>query len=270
MVIMVGNPSPDRKLTVFLLDAAGHIAAVLKVGLTPGGRLSAVHEADVLRELERFRWAPDFMAAFPDLGAASQKYVHGTQPDSEFRQEYLHLLCNMPLSGSSLNLIAVAHAADSRLRPFADELQRIAPDLIHRCLSCLDVDKDIPTMLVHGDFVPWNIRKTSDCGYVLLDWEWADFAGLPMRDLLHFHFSVNRFLGKMSGGYAAIRESSVCNEYLTRMDLDKGLLPQFAIMYLLEQLASQSEHRDTEGGSYTLNQLKAVIGSYRGQLPHAS
>jgi len=264
MVIMVGNPSPDRKLTVFLLDAAGQIAAVLKVGLTHGGRLSAVHEAEVLRKLELFCWAPDLLTILPDLGAAAQQYVHGSQPDSNFRQEYLNLLCNMPLGGTPLNLAAAAHAIDGRLHPFADELQEAAPDLLHRCLSCLALDKDIPTILVHGDFVPWNIRKTSDCGYVLVDWEWADFTGLPMHDLLHFHFSVNRFLGKMSGGYPAIRELSVCNEYLTQMDLDKGLLPQFAILYLLDQLASQSEHRDAEGGSYTLNQLKAVIGSCRG------
>jgi hypothetical protein len=261
MVIMVGNPSPDRKLTVFLLNAAGHIAAVLKVGLTPGGRLSAVHEAEVLRELERFRWAPDFLAVFPDLGAAAQKYVHGTQPDRGFRPEYLDLLCSLPLSGSCLNLTDAAGAMERRLRPFADELHGIAPDLLHRCISWLNVDKDIPTMLVHGDFVPWNIRKTSEFGYVLVDWEWADFAGLPLHDLLHFYFSVNRYLGQMSGGYTAIRELSVCKEYLTRMDLDTALLPQFAIMYLLEQLASHSEHRDPAGRSYILNQLKAVIGS---------
>ena len=261
MVIMVGNPSPDRKLTVFLVDEAHHIVAVLKVGLTPGGRLSVAHEAEVLRGLERYSWAPDFLAVFPDLGAAAQEYVPGTQPDSEFHQEYLNLLCNMPLSGTSLNLIDAAHAIDGRLRPFADELQGIAPDLLHRCLSCLDLDRDIPAMLVHGDFVPWNIRKTSEIVYVLVDWEWADFSGLPMHDLLHFYFSVNRNLGKMSGGYAAIRESSVCKEYLRQMDLDTALLPQFAIMYLLEQLASHSEHRDPAGRSYTLNQLKAVIGS---------
>jgi hypothetical protein len=88
----------------------------------------------------------------------------------------------MPLSGTSLNLIDAAHAIDGRLRPFADELQGIAPDLLHRCLSCLDLDRDIPAMLVHGDFVPWNIRKTSEIVYVLVDWEWADFSGLPMQD----------------------------------------------------------------------------------------
>jgi hypothetical protein len=258
---MVGNPSPDRKLTVFLLDAAHHIAAVLKVGLTPGGRLSVIHEAEVLRELERYCWAPDLLAVLPGLGAAAQKYVHGALPERGFRPEYLDLLCNLRLSGASLNLTDAAGAMESRLRPFADEMHRIAPGLLNRCLSCLDLDVGIPTMLVHGDFVPWNIRKISDSGYVLIDWEWADFAGLPMHDLLHFHFSESRLLDRGRGGYAAMQEKPVFKEYLKRMVLDTELLPRLAIAYLLERLESHFKNRDSASIFYTLNQLGAVIDS---------
>jgi hypothetical protein len=261
MVIMVGNPSPDRKLTVFLLDAAHHIAAVLKVGLTPGGRLSVVHEAEVLRELERYCWAPDFLSVLPDLGAAAQKYVHGTLPDRGFRPEYLDLLYHLPLSGACLNLTDAAGALESSLRPFADELHGIAPDLLNRSLSCLDLDTDIPTMLVHGDFAPWNIRKTSDFGNVLVDWEWADFAGLPMHDLLHFHFSVSRLLDGKGGGYAAIRKTPVCTEYLTRMDLDTELLHRLAIAYLLDRLKADCHHRGREDTVFILRQLATIVDS---------
>ncbi|MGA3134376.1 MAG: phosphotransferase [Terracidiphilus sp.] len=261
MVVMVGNPSPDRKLTVFLLDAAHHIAAVLKVGLTPGGRLSVIHEAEVLRELERYCWAPDLLAVLPDLGAAAQEYVRGVLPERGFRPEYLDLLCRLPQSGASLNLTDLAGAMERRLRPFADELDRAAPGLLGRCLSCLDLDKDMPTILAHGDFAPWNIRKTSDSGYVLIDWEWADFAGLPMHDLLHFHFSESRLLDRGRGGYAAIQKKPVFKEYLTRMGLDTEPLPRLAIAYLLERLESYFKYRDSAAISYTLNQLGAVIDS---------
>ncbi len=261
MVVMVGNPSSDRKLTVFLLDAGHHIAAVLKVGLTPGGRLSVIHEAEVLRELERYCWAPDFLAVLPDLGAAAQKYVRGALPERGFRSEYLDLLCNLPLSGASSNLTDLAGALERRLRPFADELDRAAPGLLGRCLSYLDLDKDMPSILVHGDFAPWNIRKTSDSGYVLVDWEWADFAGLPMHDLLLFHFTESRLLDRGRGGYAAIQEKPVFKEYLTRMGLDTELLPRLAIAYLLERLESHCKYRDSAAISHTLNQLGAVIDS---------
>jgi len=54
----------------------------------------------------------------------------------------------------------------------------------------------VPTMLVHGDFTPWNMRHNLKVGYVLVDWEWADFAGLPAYDLLHFQFSDDRLFSQ--------------------------------------------------------------------------
>jgi hypothetical protein len=261
MVIMVGNPHRDRKLTVFLLDAAYQIAAVLKVGLTPGGRLSVIREAEALRRLEPYHWAPDFLAALPDQGAAAQRFVPGNLPGNEFCPEYLDWLCKLPLSGASLNLSDVASAMEAKLRPFADELQKSAPDLVNRCLSCLDLDADMPTMLVHGDFAPWNIRQRPDGSYVYLDWEWASFTGLPAQDLLHYHFSKSRLLDNEDNGYAVIRNTPAFAEYLARMDIDTKFFSRLAIAYLLERLETCASYPDPAGTSYTLNQLRAVLGS---------
>jgi hypothetical protein len=261
MVVLVGNPSPDRKLIVFLLDDAHRIAAVLKIGVTAGGRLSVLREAEVLRKLERYCWAPNILSVLPDLGAAAQEYVDGTLPDLELRPAYLDLLCRLPPSGGSLKLTDATDAMESRLRPWADEVHRIVPDLLTRCLSCLDLDTAVPTMLVHGDFVPWNIRKTPNSGYVLVDWEWADFAGLPAHDLLHFQFSKDRLFEGKGGDYAAIRKRSVCTEYMKRMDLDPELFPRLAILYLLDRLEAHFKYVDSVAGPYLLRQLESVIDS---------
>ena len=261
MVILVGNPSPDRKLIVFLLDDAHRIAAVLKVGLTTSGGISVIREADVLRKLERYCWAPDILSVHPELGAAAQRYVHGTMPERGFRPDYMDLLCHLPQDGGSYNLTNAAAEMAIRLSPFADELHKIAPDLLNRCLSCLDVDVAVPTMLVHGDFVPWNLRNTSQFGYVLVDWEWANFAGLPVHDLLHFQFSEDRLFGRKGGGYAAIRKRSICTNYLNRMDLDTELFPRFAIKYLLDHLELECKYQGAGSASYILHQMAAVVES---------
>jgi len=266
MVVLVGNPSPDRKLIVFLLDDAHRIAAVLKIGLTPGGKLSVIREADVLGKLERYPWAPGVLSVHPDLGAAAQGYVDGAMPDRRFLAEYLELLCGLPQSSDCLPLSAAAHAMAARLSPFAGELPGTGPDLVHRCLACLDRENAIPTMLVHGDFAPWNIRRTAEYGPVLVDWEWADFAGLPMHDLLHYQFSQDRLFGGKGGGYAAIRSSPLCAEYCKRMDLDAKLLPQLAVSYLLGQLESACRSGQPEATAYPLRQLAAVLDS----LPSAT
>jgi hypothetical protein len=92
-------------------------------------------------------------------------------------------------------------------------------------------------------------------GYVLIDWEWADFTGLPAYDLLHFQFNDDRLFGEKAGGYAAIRSGNLCAEYFHRMDLDIKLLPRLAIAYLLDQLESHCKHRGYQHTAYTLRQL---------------
>ncbi len=261
MVILIGNPSPDRKLIVFLLDDQHRIAAVLKVGLTTGAGVSILREAEALGKLEPYCWAPEILSVHPDLGAAAQEYVDGTLPHRGFRPDYLDLLCRLPRSGGSLKLSGVASAMANRGGQGAGDGPVIAPDLLQRCLSRLDLDIAIPTMLVHGDFAPWNIRKTPKSGYVLVDWEWSDFAGLPAYDLLHFLFGEDLLFGGGTGGYAAIRGKSICKEYLKRMDLDTELLPRLAILYLLDRPQRQSKSADTASGAYLLRQLEAVTGS---------
>lgn len=260
MVILVGSPSPYGKLIVFLLDETHNVAAVLKVGINSGGRASILREAEVLRQLEQYCWAPNILSVHPDIGAASQEYVHGTMAERAFRPAYLDLLCYLPQSGGSVNLGDFAHAMSTRLGPFADAMCKIAPDLLNRCLSCIDVNTSVPTMLVHGDFAPWNIRSTLRAGYVLVDWEWANFAGLPMHDLLHFEFGEDLIFGGRGGGYAAIRKKFLCTEYLTRMDLDPELLPQLVITYLLDQLDFDCKHQAPGAtAAYLSRQLALVI-----------
>lgn len=261
IVVLIGTPSAERKLIAFLLDDKHRIAAVLKVGLTAQGGLRVLHEAEVLSKLEQYSWAPKVLSVHPDLRGAAQEYMYGAMPDRRFRPEYMEMLCHLPRNGSSKSLVAVADEMADSLRPFRAQFDQMAPDLLSRALSCLDLNVTIPTILVHGDFVPWNILDSPKAGYVLVDWERADFAGLPAYDLLHFQLSINHFFGKQAEGYLAIRVSSDCAEYFRRIDLDVKLLPRLAIAYLLDQLRIYNKHLSLEHTAYLLRQLAVIADS---------
>jgi hypothetical protein len=264
LAILVGNPSPDRKLIVFLLDDEHRIAAVLKVGLTAGGGVSVLHEAETLKRLDQHQWAPRLLSVHTELRAAAQAYVDGAMPDRGFRPEYLDLLCQMPRTGGCKKLSEVAGELANRLSPYNAGLDQIAPGLLSRSLDRLDLDVDLPTLLVHGDFVPWNIRRNAEAGSVLVDWEWANFAGLPAYDVLHFQFTDGRLFGGRNGGYAAIRTKPVCAEYFRRMDVDPGLLPQLATVYLLDSLKIECDHcwpRQSPYAAYLMCQLNMTVDS---------
>ena len=44
----------------------------------------------------------------------------------------------------------------------------------------------VTPVLVHGDFVPWNIRQTPDGGWTVLDWERGEPTGTPGWDWFHY------------------------------------------------------------------------------------
>ena len=44
----------------------------------------------------------------------------------------------------------------------------------------------LPACWEHGDFAPWNIKRSRDGGCALLDWEDARRKGLPLQDAYHF------------------------------------------------------------------------------------
>jgi hypothetical protein len=57
---------------------------------------------------------------------------------------------------------------------------------------------EVPTVgLVHGDFAPWNLLRTSD-GWLLLDWECAQAEGLPFYDVFHYLIQSHALLGQPS------------------------------------------------------------------------
>jgi hypothetical protein len=261
IVILVGNLSPDRKLIVFLLDGAHRIAAVLKVGLTVGGGLSILREAEVLGKLQNYRWVAKILSVESDRRAAAQEFIEGKMPNRGFRSAYMDLLCNFPTSGAFKSLAAVAADLANRLSPFKNKLDNLAPGLLDRCHTCLDRNIDVPTMLVHGDFSPWNLRDNPETGLVLVDWEWATFDGLPAQDLLHFQFSDDRLFGEKAGGYKAIRKSPICAEYFRRMNLDIELLPYLAIAYMLDQLDAHCNNRGPQYIPYALRQLAIIVAS---------
>lgn len=62
-----------------------------------------------------------------------------------------------------------------------DELQLATESAISNIGSI-----EIPTVLAHRDFAPWNIRW-SDSGIFVFDWEYAASGANPLYDFFHFH-----------------------------------------------------------------------------------
>ncbi len=193
--ISLGADNRVGKVTIQAIDAAGRTLSFLKAGLTPAAEQRVRHETDVLRRL----------AAFPELSET----VPAVLADGYWQGRYT--LCQAPVGDrGGPEKFTYAHAdflerlqraAPSRRSPgeIADEVEarwdriaRLAPATWRIVVSAaLDRARRlmgsglVPCGPAHGDFAPWNTRRSAG-RLVVFDWELAQWEAPSGWDRLHF------------------------------------------------------------------------------------
>ncbi|MDP9220266.1 MAG: hypothetical protein M3P23_06970, partial [Actinomycetota bacterium] len=90
--------------------------------------------------------------------------------------------------------------------------------------------------IVHGDLAPWNVVRL-DSHPVVLDWESARFARLPMFDLAHFVITGAALLGRTSAREAVEHlcgEDSPGQRHLEAVGEQRDRAAEFVLRYLDE------------------------------------
>ena len=186
-VIYVGTPGLRQKAVVHLIDKASHTChAVVKVPLCPGAKDAIVREAGVLLALaeEQYPFAPRLLHLDTARGIAAQQFLPGKSGSRRLRPEYFALLHSLLLPDHQTTLaeqVAFWHEEPLSLFTSKSDLQ-----LMGSALTELADVQSLPACWVHGDFVPWNIRRRTNGPAALIDWEEAESCGLPLQDAFHF------------------------------------------------------------------------------------
>jgi len=185
-VIYLGSPGPQRKAVVHLVErGSGKCQAVVKVPLAEEAKAAILHEADVLELLEKQRYghAPRLLHVDPERGVTTQTFVEGHPGRRRLAPEHWRLLRSLLLPGETTSLSAwSAHWGHEAGSPAW-------------AVEQLREDSPLPACWEHGDFAPWNIRRTTGGECALLDWENARRGGLPLMDAFHFLHMQNLLFG---------------------------------------------------------------------------
>jgi len=198
LFLRAGTDGPLKKISALAVDNDARHAVFAKVAQGGDASIMVDREARTLKELARI----------PELrGFVPQALAHGTLRNS---RSYV-LTTVAPSLGSGLHLdarhqrfLAVLWRATVQWGPLLDTLQAqrlwqqrqvcdpYLPDdvkaLVDRCLA-LQADSlsgvEGPSVLIHRDFAPWNLKADAQ-GIYVFDWEYAEPGGSPLHDLLHF------------------------------------------------------------------------------------
>jgi hypothetical protein len=184
------EPAKNRKTSVAVLDEKGHRRAFLKVAGSPLSRRLLQHEAMVLKEIEnaegdarrtpRLLFAGEVEGRFVTIQTPlAGKPVLGSLTDTH--RDFLRSL-HLPVRKVASETSVVSSLAS---RILALEPER--PELLAMLEQIMPVleGMTVPSTIVHGDFVPWNLRRR-DGEISAFDWEYAQIDGLPLMDETHF------------------------------------------------------------------------------------
>jgi len=184
------EPAKNRKTSVAVLDGQGSLLAFLKVAGSPLSRRLLQHEAKVLHAIgndtTKSRRAPRLLFAGEIEGRYTtvQTPLHGKPILATLtgaHQEFLQSLHTVHRKLASETAVVVG--LPGKLASLAEPRPELTT-MLDQALPALE-RLTVPSTIMHGDFVPWNLRRQGS-EISAFDWEYAELDALPLMDETHF------------------------------------------------------------------------------------
>jgi hypothetical protein len=209
------------------------------------------HEADAIAAMNNDASKPRRVPGLLFAGDVAGRYVtvqtplHGRPILGELTPAHLRFLDSLHTDeeklASETEVVASLEARLAELVPARPELCAALDD----AMPVLERVK-VPSTIVHGDFVPWNLRTDGE-EISAFDWEYAALDGLPLMDRTHFMIQSRYELD----GWTPAQCFSELNEFAGTKPLGYSVeqVRAFQTIYLVDHLArllgekySEEEH----------------------------
>jgi hypothetical protein len=221
---LTGTPGPHRKLSVQLMDDAGHIQAYAKVSLVPAVQALLQREAEVLRLLAvmglRTAWLPCVLRSEVRGGTAilATNAVRTCTARCLSDLDALHLDFLEELAACTAS--AWARSGAWLLAEWCARIERLRAHLappwrerLDRAVAILSAEPALVSSsgLAHGDFTPVNSFR-QDNRLCVFDWEYAGAAYPGDHDLICLLDAVARLDGVRPDEAAELLERRLVRE----------------------------------------------------------
>ena len=144
----------------------------------------------------------------------AQEFLITTQSQIKLTSKHYHLLFELSKINKLLNFrneISKILLSEYEIRRF-----KFCKNEINYLLDVLLKTRKksfyFKSVLVHGDFAPWNIRCLENDKLLLIDWEFCNRNGLPFYDLYYYQFIILLTLNKK----VSIDENKYSRLYLNK------------------------------------------------------
>ncbi len=235
-----GPLRPNRKPVVRVLDDAGSLRSVAKVGwddltsrlvATEGAAIASFNEASTSthivtpKVLRHERWRGlELLVVSPLAIDAERAPEFSPAPTMQGLREIVSMHRTTADAVSACGFFERIHARLPQV-----ELYNFASK------TPIDIGG------FHGDWSPWNTQPTQDGRLLVWDWE-RHATDVPVGlDLVHFLFQVERFIDNRSAAQARPAVIRRATEMLPELDVSGDLADLLVDLYLFEAIARNSE-----------------------------
>jgi len=259
--IYVGTAGYKQKVVATLSgDNDEKTRCIVKSPIGIDAAQSILNEAEILAMLERVKpgVAPSLLYVSSSKGVSCQAFVNGDPSRRSFSAAHADLLLSMK-NGRTTSLLQHCRSFESWLS-LDNTMKEEDRKLIILVLPMIADDTLLPAVLIHGDFVPWNL-KTVEASLVAIDWEDAKFDGLPALDVIHFFAMQSYLFGKHLDFIENIKHNKHVARYLAEMDISQLYLSKLVLFYLLDAWLVRKQIEDFEHALFLKQALCKLLGS---------
>ncbi len=195
--VSLGTPGPYNKQTVLLLDNSYMPISITKVGANNQTSLLLKNEAYWLKTVNMNASLATFIpsvvqdSSVNSLFFLTQTVNTGTPSKwhlTEQHTKFLTLLQDTVDPTFHFGDSDMHSALSYRLQTLNGEMsknwQQRADIALNHIIKTFE-NTEIPMVLAHRDFVPWNIKNDSN-GIFVFDWEYTSQGYFPLYDIFHF------------------------------------------------------------------------------------
>ena len=254
-VIQVGNPSPTRKMTLFLLQGSS-ARAVIKIPLTKAAVAAVAAEATTLQAMSRLQpTIPQSVHYDSASGWSVQNWVQGSPSSRKFTEQHRDFLLQLvaPESSTSLKTALEKNTLihDALFLPTADKRK------LEAAMERLTDSSILPRTIVHGDFTPWNIKVTKG-KLRIFDWESARLDSLPLIDICNFFYRQDYLFQEKRKFPHYLLEHDQVIRYLDALSISRSTALHLALYYLVDAYCRHLSNGEDATYHYDLLQIDAV------------
>ena len=195
---LVGTPGPHQSVLLRLADpTSDRVVAIAKVAVSTAAsaRSRVRNEVDAMRDPVVRNVVPEVLAEAQVNGHAFfiMRHANGRPLGAgvgDFRRAHRLLDC------LGVGCRRVSAARHPWLQLVATKFARVPFDRLPR---------EVAVVRTHGDYAPWNVLRSRDGRFTVIDWEASVAEGVPGVDTAYYSLAVERYLCKRAANAAAER-----------------------------------------------------------------